>query len=99
MENKHIAALGIIGMIVMSFLMGVLFGKTFVPTENQRDSVAANQTCKPTPNAVCYAIECGSCGAHVYEYWYVENINTGEPVEVCEFCYSNYMENTATENL
>lgn len=44
------------------------------------------------------AIECGSCGAHVCEYWYVENINDGKPVEVCRYCYENYMENTATEN-
>lgn len=50
------------------------------------------------------SIECGSCGAHVMEWWTVENINDGEPVEVCKFCYSNYMENmngsntTETEN-
>lgn len=43
-------------------------------------------------------ITCGSCGAHVHNWWYVENINNGEPVEVCEFCYNNYIENTATEN-
>lgn len=44
------------------------------------------------------AIYCGSCGAHVHNWWYVENINNGEPVEVCGFCYNNYIENTATEN-
>lgn len=58
-------------------------------TENQRNSVAANRPLQ---------IECGSCGAHVSDYWYVENLNSGEPVEVCEFCYNNYIENTATEN-
>lgn len=52
-------------------------------TENQNASAAENPT----------AIECGSCGAHVYEYWYVENINDGTPVEVCRYCYENYMEN------
>lgn len=31
--------------------------------ENNNTAAAENQ---PT------AIECGSCGAHVYEYWYVE---------------------------
>ena len=44
------------------------------------------------------AIECGSCGAHVYEYWYVGNINDGTPVEVCRYCYENYVANTDTEN-
>lgn len=43
-------------------------------------------------------VECGSCGAHVHDWWYVENINDGKSVEVCEFCYHNYMENTNTEN-
>lgn len=43
------------------------------------------------------AIYCDSCGAHVHNWWYAENINDGEPVEVCEFCYNNYIENTATE--
>lgn len=32
-------------------------------------------------------IECGSCGAHTNNYWYVDNIHTGEPIEVCEVCY------------
>ena len=32
-------------------------------------------------------IECGSCGAHVREWWTIDNIHTGEPVEVCEVCY------------
>lgn len=34
---------------------------------------------------VCY-IECGVCGAHVFEWWYVTG-SDGEPVEVCEYCY------------
>lgn len=32
-------------------------------------------------------IECGSCGAHVHEWWTIDNIYTGKPVEVCEVCY------------
>lgn len=34
-------------------------------------------------------IVCGSCGAHVHDWWYVDNIHTGEPIEVCEFCYQS----------
>ena len=33
-----------------------------------------------------YYIECGMCGAHVLEWWYVTG-SDGEPVEVCEYCY------------
>lgn len=43
-------------------------------------------------------VTCGSCGAHVHDWWYVENINDGEPVEVCEFCYNNYIENMSGSN-
>lgn len=57
-------------------------------TENKPTAAAEDST----------AIECGSCGAHVYEYWYVENINNGTHVEVCRYCYENYVANTATEN-
>ena len=68
----------------------VLFvGLFIVLTEHQYTSVAED---KPT------AIECGSCGAHVYEYWYWENINDGTPVKICRYCYENCIENTDTEN-
>lgn len=67
----------------------LLVGLFIILTEYQHASVAEDS---PT------AIECGSCGAHVYEYWYVENINDGTPVEVCRYCYENYMENTVAEN-
>lgn len=35
------------------------------------------------------AIECGSCGAHTHNYWYLDNIHSGEPVKVCEICYQS----------
>lgn len=31
-------------------------------------------------------VECGMCGAHVLEWWYITG-SDGEPVEVCEYCY------------
>lgn len=34
----------------------------------------------------CNHIECGMCGAHVLEWWYVTG-SDGELVEVCEYCY------------
>lgn len=46
-----------------------------------------------------FAIECGACGAHVHEWHYVANVNTGEPVPVCDECYSAYIENTALETV
>lgn len=81
----------------------LLVGLFIVLTEYQHASVAENRPAiaenKPAAAAENpAAIECGSCGAHVYEYWYVENINDGTPVEVCRYCYENYMENTVAEN-
>lgn len=31
-------------------------------------------------------VECGTCGAHVSEWWYTQGAD-GSPVEVCEYCY------------
>lgn len=31
-------------------------------------------------------IECGTCGAHVHDWWYVRS-DTGNLIEVCEPCY------------
>lgn len=89
-KNKTWFAMIIIGYIVilMAYVINVVAENR--PTAVAEDSPAAAEN--PT------AIECGSCGAHVYEYWYVENINDGTPVEVCRYCYENYVANTATEN-
>lgn len=90
-KNKTWFAMIIIGYIVvlMAYVINVV-------AENRPTAVAED---KPTAAAEdSPAVECGSCGAHVYEYWYVENINDGTPVEVCRYCYENYMENTVAEN-
>lgn len=34
-------------------------------------------------------IECGGCGAGIYEYWQVRNDDNTKFVKVCEFCYEN----------
>ena len=82
-KNKTWFAMIIIGYIVV--LMAYVIN---IVAENQYASTAENHA----------AIECGSCGAHVYEYWYWENMNDGTPVEVCRYCYENCIDNTATEN-
>lgn len=82
-KNKTWFAMIIIGYIVV--LMAYVIN---IVAEN-KPAVAAEDS---------PAIECGSCGAHVYEYWYWENINDGTPVKICRYCYENCMENTATEN-
>ena len=69
----------------------LLVGLFIILTEYQHASVAEDSPAVAEDSPT--AIECGSCGAHVYEYWYVENINDGTPVEVCRYCYENYMEN------
>lgn len=90
-KNKTWFAMIIIGYIVvlMAYVINVV-------AENRPTAVADNKPAAVAEDSP--AIECGSCGAHVYEYWYVENINNGTPVEVCRYCYENYMENTVAEN-
>ena len=39
-------------------------------------------SCTPQP-----WVECGCCGAHVTEWWYVRNMDDTAFVEVCEDCY------------
>lgn len=73
----------------------LLVGLFIVLTEYQHASVAEDSPAAAENHA---AIECGSCGAHVYEYWYWENMNDGTPVEICRYCYENCIENTVAEN-
>lgn len=39
--------------------------------------------------------ECGVCGAHVNEWWYVRNDADTDFVEVCEHCYVGVLEELA----
>lgn len=38
-------------------------------------------------------VECGSCGAHVHDWWTIRNMKDTEWVEICEFCYQNVLDN------
>ena len=89
-KNKTWFAMIIIGYIVvlMAYVINVVAENTPAVAENKPTAAAEDSL----------AIECGSCGAHVYEYWYWENINDGTPVKICRYCYENCIENTATEN-
>lgn len=83
--------------LIHAIAICVLFvGLFIVLTEYQRASTAENKPAAVAEDSP--AIECGSCGAHVYEYWYWENINDGTPVKICRYCYENCIDNTATEN-
>lgn len=92
--------------ICIQLFIGALFASLFlfliayvfmwVDAAEDSPAVAENQYASTAENSA--AIECGSCGAHVYEYWYWENINDGTPVKICRYCYENCMENTDTEN-
>lgn len=35
-------------------------------------------------------IDCSMCGAHVNEWWYVQDSN-GSPTEICAYCYQLYL--------
>lgn len=96
-KNKTWFAMIIIGYIVvlMAYVINIVAENTPAVTEDS-PAAAENQYASAAEDSP--AIECGSCGAHVYEYWYWENINDGTPVKVCRYCYENCIENTATEN-
>ena len=34
-------------------------------------------------------IECGACGAHVHDWYYIRNADDTAFVEVCQYCYEN----------
>lgn len=36
-------------------------------------------------------VECGMCGAHVHEWYYLHDSNN-YPVEVCKYCYQQALE-------
>lgn len=91
---KLLNAIAICVLLVGLFI--ILTENRYASTANQHASVAEDSPAVAEDSPT--AIECGSCGAHVYEYWYVENINDGTPVDVCRYCYENYMENTVAEN-
>lgn len=96
-KNKTWFAMIIIGYIVvlMAYVINVVSENK--PTAVAEDSPAAAENQYASAAEDSPAIECGSCGAHVYEYWYWENINDGTPVKICRYCYENCIENTATE--
>lgn len=36
--------------------------------------------------SVAHPIECGTCGAHVYEYWYTPSDDRSGLIQICERC-------------
>lgn len=88
--DKLVKLLNACAICVLLAGLFIVLTKYQLLTKYQHDSTAEDS---PAVAENPTAIECGSCGAHVYEYWYVENINDGTPVEVCRYCYENYMEN------
>ena len=36
--------------------------------------------------SVAHPIECGTCGAHVYEYWYTPSDDGSGLIQICECC-------------
>lgn len=42
--------------------------------------------------SVAHPIECGTCGAHVYEYWYTPSDDGSGLIQICERC-ANIIDN------
>lgn len=104
-KNKTWFAMIIIGYIVvlMAYVINIVAENQYASTAEDKPTAAAEDSPAAAENQYVgtaenhAAIECGSCGAHVYEYWYWENINDGTPVKICRYCYENCIENTAAE--
>lgn len=45
-------------------------------------------------------VECGMCGAHVHDWWYIHKDASDESplVPVCQFCYQDALAEDATNN-
>lgn len=45
-------------------------------------------------------VECGMCGAHVHDWWYIHKDNADESplVPVCQFCYQDALAEDAANN-
>lgn len=93
-KNKTWFAMIIIGYIVvlMAYVVNVVAENQYASTAENKPTAAAEDS-PAVAEDLPTAIECGSCGAHVYEYWYWENINDGTPVKICRYCYENCIEN------
>lgn len=93
-KKKTWLAMIIIGYIVvlMAYVVNVVAENQYASTAEDKPTAAAENT-SAVAEDLPTAIECGSCGAHVYEYWYWENINDGTPVKICRYCYENCIEN------
>lgn len=71
--KENTLALALIGGLLGALLaVCLMIGNTL-----QNDSIRTEQP----------YIECGSCGAHVIEWWKVRNIDNTDFVEVCGKCY------------
>lgn len=80
-----------LAMIIIGYIVVLMAYVVNVVAENK--PTAAAEDTPAVAEDLPTAIECGSCGAHVYEYWYWENINDGTPVKICRYCYENCIEN------
>lgn len=45
-------------------------------------------------------VECGVCGAHVHDWWYIHKDDTDDSplVPVCQFCYQDALAEDAANN-
>ena len=57
----------------------------------QADNAALSKQVEEQATAVEY-VDCGMCGAHVNQWWYVQSDDGQDLVEVCGYCYQLFRE-------
>lgn len=80
----------IFGFIFTSYLLFIVNCTADNSTQNANDTIAKtvciDRYTTNKDNPMQY-IECGTCGAHVLEWWYVRNDADTKSVAVCSKCY------------
>lgn len=84
--NYHLLIV-MIGLIIL----GLILTANNPSAKIDYNKLAEAETQSETPQAI-ETIECGACGAHVNQWWYVRDMDDTCNVEVCEYCYQLFIE-------
>ena len=99
MENHYTIAWKIsrhLTNIMLAAIVILLVGIILQLADNENVYQIAENTKAIAENTT--PIECGACGAHVYEYTYTRNIHNGKLVKICLRCAENGEENETENN-
>lgn len=84
--SKHLTNVLLAAIVVL--LVGIM-----LQLADNSNMYSIAEDCHTIAEEMPKPIECGACGAHVYEYTYTRNIHTGKLVQICLRCAENVEEN------